>query len=196
MNPGSGTDNETLLIENIKDGERASFDSLMSLYQQKGISIAYHMIGNLEDAKDVLQEAFVKVYLNIGGFRGYAKFSTWFYRIVVNCSLDFLRRRKRSDKFFIVPFADEEGKGKEQEVEDLRNEPARVVIANELSKKLDECIEALSEKQKACFILKYRNGLSSHEISGIMKCSQATVKVHLFRAVKTLQEKLAGYLIR
>jgi RNA polymerase sigma-70 factor (ECF subfamily) len=75
---------DIVLIERIKQGDRASFDVLVSLYQQKGLEIAYNIVGNLEDAKDVLQEAFVKVYLNIKGFQEKAKFSTWFYRIVVN----------------------------------------------------------------------------------------------------------------
>lgn len=100
------------LIEHIKQGERASFDKLVSLYQQRGLSIAYNMVGNLEDAKDVLQEAFVKVYLNIKGFQGKSSFSTWFYRIIVNCCLDSLRKRKRSKVVFNDTLQDEDMRDK------------------------------------------------------------------------------------
>lgn len=183
---------ETSLIEEISKGDRASFDQLVNLYRDKGISIAYNIVGNLEDAKDVLQEVFVKVYLNIKSFRRESKFSTWFYRIVVNSSLDFLRQRKKLTKVWTESLSDEEGR--QLEVEDLRFEPAKMLINQELSGKLDSCIEILTEKQRVCFTLKYRNGLTSSEIAGILKCANSTVKVHLFRAVRVLQDKLAAYI--
>jgi len=118
-----GEREESVLIEEIKNGHRASFDNLVSLYRQRGLSIAYNMVGNLEDAKDVLQEAFIKVYLNIKKFREKARFSTWFYRIVVNCSLDFLRRRKKINRTFVSPLQDEDGQDICLEVPDTSNEP-------------------------------------------------------------------------
>lgn len=187
-------DNEAVLIENVKKGERASFDSLVKLYQQKGISIAYNVVGNLEDAKDVLQEVFVKVYMNIKNFRYQSKFSTWFYRIVINCSLDFLRKRKRAGRVFSDTFIDSDGNEKEIEVADTKFEPARIVINAELSRNLEACIDNLSEKQKICFILKHQNGLKIEEISEVLNCNPSTVKVHLFRAVENLRQSLAGYL--
>lgn len=189
-----GINNEIVLIEALKKGERASFDRIVDMYQEKGINIAYNMLGNLEDAKDVLQDAFVKIYTGIKNFRGQSKFSTWFYRIVVNCSLDFLRRRKRANKIFVQGIIDEEGA--QPEVPDLHYDPAKIIMDNELSRKLDECIESLPEKQRTCFILKHREGLTSSQIAEILKCRYATVKVHLFRAVRALQDKLAAYIVR
>lgn len=187
-----GRENEAALIEEISKGDRASFEQLVNLYRDNGISIAYNIVGNLEDAKDVLQEAFVKVYMNIKNFRRESKFSTWFYRIVVNSSLDFLRQRKKINRVCTESLSDEEGR--QLEVEDLRFEPAKILINQELSGKLDSCIEALPERQRVCFTLKYRNGLTSNEIAGILKCRNSTVKVHLFRAVRALQDKLAAYI--
>lgn len=186
---------EIALIEEIKNGHRASFDNLAILYRQRGLSIAYNMVGNLEDAKDVLQEAFIKVYLNIKKFREKAKFSTWFYRIVVNCSLDFLRKRKRINRTFVNPLQDEDGQDLCLEVPDTSNEPSRVAMASELNRNLENCIAELSEKQSLCFVLRHQNGLSVEEISNILSMSPATVKVHLFRAATNLRKSLAEYAI-
>lgn len=194
MNHDSGINNEMALIEAVKKGERASFDQIIEMYRQKGIGIAYNMVGNLEDAKDILQDAFVKVYTRIKNFRGESKFSTWFYRIVVNCSLDFLRCRKRANKIFAEEIINEEGV--QLEAADLHYDPAKVTLENELSRRLDECIEALPGKQRICFILKHKDELSSSQIAEILKCRHSTVKVHLFRAARSLQDKLAPYIAR
>lgn len=187
---------EKVLIERIKQGERISFDNLVSLYQQKGLSIAYNLVGNLEDAKDILQESFIKVYLNVQGFKEKSEFFTWFYRIVVNCALDFLRKRKRMNHIFIDSLIiDEEGKKKEQEIADNRFEPAKVAMLNELHCHLDNCLARLSEKQRLCFVLKHQNGLSTQEVARVLKCRPATVKVHIFRAINNLRKSLAKYII-
>lgn len=183
---------EKILIERIKEGERASFDKLVEMYRNKGLNIAYNLVGNLEDAKDVLQEALIKVYLNIKSFRAESQFFTWFYRILVNCALDLLRRRKTLGKVFTRSLTDDEGK--EQDVADERYEPSKVVLNQELMQNLDSCIAELPEKQKACFILKHQQGLNNQEVAHILRCSISTVKVHLFRATKTLQGKLTNYL--
>lgn len=194
MSSGSGTDNETLLIENIKKGERTGFDRIVDMYQQKGISIAYNLVGNFEDARDVLQEAFIKVYLHIKNFQEKAQFSTWFYRIVTNCALDLLRKRKKMHKVFTASLIDEDGK--EKDAPDKRYEPTKIILNHELNQNLDKSIANLPKNQKICFILKYQNGLNIQDISEVIKCNPSTVKVHLFRAIRTLQDKLAGYLIR
>lgn len=186
--------NELVLIEDVKCGKRSSFDILVSLYQQRGLGMAYNLAGDLEDAKDILQEAFIKMYLNIRGFQGRSRFSTWFYRIVVNCALDFLRKRKRAGRIFVEVRDDAEGKKAGLEVPDLSLEPRRVGMAKELAHKLEECIARLSRMQRLCFVLKHQNSLSVQEISAMLKCGPATVKVHLFRATENLRRYLAPYL--
>lgn len=181
------------LIEHIRQGERASFDTLVSLYQQKGLSIAYNLVGNLEDAQDVLQEAFIKVYLNIKDFQGRSLFFTWFYRIVINCALDLLRKKKKMSRVFTEPIIKEK-KQEEIQIPDRRFEPLSVALQHELRNSLDNCIAKLPEKQKLCFILKHQNGLSVEEISQVIKCSPSTVKVHLFRAIRNLEKGLAKYM--
>lgn len=188
--PMTGEGLETDIIRRLKEGERSAFDILVERYKQMGLNIAYNLTGNLEDAGDILQEAFIKVYLNIKNFREEARFSTWFYRILVNCGLDFLRKRKKSDKV-IVQHLPGEG-NKEFEIPDARYSPEKAVINEELAKNLEVCLESLSEKQRLCFVLKHQNGFSNQQIAESLKCRPATVKVHLFRATRALQEKLAG----
>lgn len=184
-------DKEIVLIQRIKQGDRTSFDILVTLYQQRGISIAYNIIGNLEDAKDVLQEAFIKVYLNINSFKGKAQFFTWFYRIVKNCALDYLRKKKRLNKVFIDPIINEDNREKELDIADNRLDPAGIVIERELVHSLENNIAKLSRMQRTCFVLRHQNGLSIEEISRILNCSPATVKVHLFRAIGNLRKGLS-----
>lgn len=194
MNYESAMVDEAVLIENVKSGQRSSFDALVNLYQQRGLGIAYNMVGNAEDAHDVLQEAFVKMYVHLKRFEGRSKFSTWFYRIVVNCALDFLRRRKRAARVF-VDIADGHDEGKSPlEVADVSFEPRRISEAKEFAHTVDECIARLSRMQKSCFILKHQNKLTISEIAEMLKCNPSTVKVHLFRAVENLRQHLARYL--
>lgn len=194
MNPELNTNDESVLIENIKRQDRASFDTLVNLYRQMGLNIAYNLVGNFEDAKDVLQDAFIKVYLHINDFQERSKFLTWFYRIVVNCSLDFLRKRKRMGKIFTATLTDEDGKEEELQIPDDSLNPRRLALAHELGQKLEDCIIRLSEKQRICFVLKHQNGLRIQEIAKILKCSPGTVKAHLFRAIENLRQALSKYL--
>ncbi|MFA6216822.1 MAG: sigma-70 family RNA polymerase sigma factor [Candidatus Omnitrophota bacterium] len=183
-----------MLIVRLKQGQRSAFDVLVQQYRQRGFAICYNLVGSPEDAQDVLQDAFIKVYRNIKNFREDAAFSTWFYRILTNCSLDFLRKKKVLSKHFTGPLIDEEGK--EQDIADSHSEPVRILSAQEFARNLDLHIEQLPEKQKVCFILKHQNRLSNQEIAQTLGCSLGTVKVHLFRAVRALQRKLSVYSVQ
>jgi len=191
MSAGRMTDAEKTLIESVKRGDRRSFDTLVHIHRQEGLNVAYNLVGNLEDAKDVLQEAFIKVYLNIRNFHGESQFATWFYRIVTNSALNFLRKRKRSQHIFNGPILDKEGEEKPLEVADERYQPRKTAMANEVNNMIEDSLGKLSEKQKTCFILKHKNGLSIEEISHIVKCNPSTVKVHIFRAVNNLRKVLS-----
>lgn len=194
MSFASTVSDESALIEDVKSGRRASFDILVALYQHKGFGIAYNLVGNIEDAKDVLQEACIKMYVNINGFEARARFSTWFYRIVVNCALDFLRKRKRANKVWVEVDSGDEDKKASLEVPDVSFEPARLRLEKEFTQKLEEGVSALSKMQRLCFVLRHENNLAIREIAQTLKCRPATVKVHLFRAGENLRKRLGPYL--
>jgi|SRR3989338_1825887 len=181
------------LIRRIKQGARPAFDELIEHYKTRGFAIAFSMTGNTEDARDVLQEACIKAYLGIRGFQERSQFYTWFLRITINCSLDFLRKKKRANRVFVELFSDEDESVKEPQAIDKNSGPAKMLIDNEINCALEDCITQLPEKQKTCFILKHQNGLKIKEIAQALKCNPATVKVHIFRAVRNLRKSLLRY---
>jgi RNA polymerase sigma-70 factor (ECF subfamily) len=188
----SGMHREKELIARIKRGDRAAFSELVDAYRDRGFAVVYNLVRNPEDAKDVLQEGFIRVYLNIKYFRVESKFSTWFYRILVNSAIDFLRRRKAKGKLFVRFFVDEEGR--EIDSPDKSSDPGPIIQGREFSADLEQVIQSLPEKQRMCFILKHQNGMDNTEIARITGCSLSTVKVHLFRAVRNLRRLLVYYL--
>jgi RNA polymerase sigma-70 factor (ECF subfamily) len=183
---------EKELIERIKRGERSAFDALVDAYRDRGFAIAYSLVRNPEDAKDILQEGFIRVYMKIKSFRSESKFSTWFHRILVNSAIDFLRRRNRKEKVFVHMFTDT--KGREIDAPDQHSEPVRIIQEREFTVDLERCISALPERQRVCFILKHQNGLDNMQISQITGCGLSTVKVHLFRAARNLRRVLVYYI--
>ncbi|MFH1778905.1 MAG: RNA polymerase sigma factor [Candidatus Omnitrophota bacterium] len=186
---------ELQLIEKVKKGERSAFDSLVDKYKEKAFALAFNMVGNYEDAKDVLQDAFVRAYVNIKDFRGSSNFYTWFYRILVNLCRDFLRRRTTVKRVFVSPQM-AEGEGERNiEVADERPNPLETTLNEEVKQMIDEAMNLLSEKQRMAFILKHIQGLKLSEVAAILNCRESTVKVHLFRAMRNLQKSLSPYLL-
>ncbi|MBU2102833.1 MAG: RNA polymerase sigma factor [Candidatus Omnitrophota bacterium] len=165
------------LVGAFSSGDEAAGDRLLRLIHGDIFNIAYRYVGNHEDAKDVLQEVFVKIYRRVSSFRNASKFSTWLFRVTANTALDFLRARSR------VYALD-----------------ARALEDTRLMRKLDtpdvrlhmirEALVKLSERQKNVFILKHYQGLTIDEISRVFGCSPSSVKTHLGRAVESLQRKL------
>ena len=189
-------DSELRLIERARNGERAAFDSLVDAHKGKAFALAFHFTGNVEDAKDLLQEAFVRAYVSIKRFRGGSSFYTWFYRILVNLCRDFLRRKQV--RFKILADAPDP-KGEEDEVTleavDKEPSPEDALLNKEMREKVDEAINKLPERQKSAFILRHIQGMKLDEIASVMGCSESTAKVHLFRATRSLQKFLSLYLM-
>lgn len=184
---------EEYLVQRLQEGERSCFDQLVALYQRRGLSIAYHIVGNLEDARDVLQEAFVKVYMHISTFQKKSKFSTWFYRIVVNTGLDMLRKRKKTQPLVVGSFSADDAE-RALDIPDSRFAPDKAALSKEFNLILESRIAALPERQRVCFVLKHQNGMSTQEIAQMLEVSAATVKVHVFRALEALRVGLSSYM--
>ncbi len=172
---------EELLIDRIQVGDREAFKELVSQYRGKGFGLTYSIVGNTEDAKDVLQDSFVKVYNNISRFRKGSSFYTWFYRIVVNTARDFLRMKARQKITSLNDNYEFKAAGRDD------------VMNDELSEMLDRAIDHLPDRQSVCFKLKHMNGLKIREIADFLKCRPSTVKIHLYRAVRSLKRELIGY---
>lgn len=180
-------DPDSVLVERVKGGDERAFEELVERYKGMGFSLAYRLLGNPEDARDVSQEAFAQVYLHIKGFRGESTLKTWFFRIIVNlCRRHGLARQRRPMQS-LDPYIEKETGP--HALEDVEAE----VRQKELGLVIEEAIRGLPTKQREVFIMKHMEGMKISEISEVLNCAEGTVKIHLFRAVRTLQERLKGW---
>ena len=173
---------ESGLIEQVKRGDQRAFQELFRPFKNKAFGLCFSLVGNTEDARDVLQEVLIKVYKNIRHFRGNSSFYTWFYAIVVNTARDFLRKKKNQQSRL------------NEDIADLGANPAGPVLNEELKGLLERSLSTLAERQRLSFVMRHVHGMKIEQIARILHCRPATVKVHLFRAVRNLQKKLMPYL--
>ncbi len=180
---------EQLLIEKAKNGDESSFESLILRCQNKAYSLAFRYLKNEEDAMDVLQESFLKIYRHIGSFKGESRFDTWVYRIVVNTCHDYLR--KNSDRKVVDSiYKSEDEKETILEIPDESAMPEAVFDQKEKTNHLLRCMEQLPQEQKEILILRDIHGFSYDEISAMLKCSMGTVKSRISRSRLHLKDIL------
>lgn len=188
------TDEE--LVTQAKRGDGSAFEVLVDRYMKKAYFIAYDIVGNQEDARDLSQEAFVRAYESLARFRGDSSFYTWFYRILVNCCFDFRKRRTRIGAVTVAPLTDPDtGREVERPIRATGREsdPLEALRQTELGGKIREAVATLTPQQRTAFVLKNDQGLPIKEIAKIMRVAEGTVKAHLHWAAKSLQEKLKAY---
>ncbi len=178
--------NEAILIDKAQKGDIESFELLIENYQKKAFNIAYRMLGNLEDANDVTQEALVKVYRSIGAFRGNSSFSTWLYSIVNNTCIDFIRKNRKFDLIYIEQ--EHEGTNYQIDIPDRLNTPEKLLEKNEVKKIIHDGINQLNYDHRNIIILRDIQGLSYKEIGEILHISLGTVKSRISRARDNLKE--------
>jgi RNA polymerase sigma factor (sigma-70 family) len=172
--------NDLELVELFQSGNETSFNELVRRYQEKIYWIAHRFVNDHDQADDIVQEVFVKVYSALKKFRGESSVYTWLYRITVNVALNALRKQRirefvRIDEFF-------ENAGDENE------QPDAIFEKDEQQKLIEDAIAKLPEKQKAVFILRYHEELSYEEISLILKTSVGGLKANYFHAAKKIGE--------
>jgi RNA polymerase sigma-70 factor (ECF subfamily) len=184
------TDEE--LCRGIAEGDATAFDLLVERYQARTYRMAAAILANDADGRDVSQEAFIRLYQNAQRFDGRSRFSTWFHRIVVNLCIDHQRRNRWWRK--VVPLLGSAEESDEPPIDPPSDEPGPEVAAirKQAAGRLYKSLEQLSPSQRAAVMLSVEEDLSSREIAAILKCSEATVRVHLHRGVarliKTMKE--------
>jgi len=154
--------------------------------------LAYMTLRNWEDAKDVSQEAFIKIYRSVGNYKGEAKFSTWFYRIVMNTAKDCLRKRRW--KSFLGMKSSEEKTSFLEHIKDPGAGADQTTLGWELGEKISDAISGLPERQKQIFNLRFIEHLSMVEISDTMGIAVGTVKATLHFAVQKFSKELSPYM--
>ncbi|MCR4437043.1 MAG: sigma-70 family RNA polymerase sigma factor [Clostridiales bacterium] len=185
-------EDEKSLLEKAKNGDVFAYESLIEGYQKKVFNLALRMVGNREDASELAQEVFIRVYKSLKGFKEQSQFSTWIYKITTNVCLDELRKRKNRN----ITSLDEEIKLEDSEIkrqiEDDKPTPEMIVEKNELKKVVSDAIKLLSDEHRTVIVMRDIQGFSYEEIARIINCPEGTVKSRLNRARLALKEILKG----
>ena len=177
------------LVVRLQSGDEAAFRELVEKYKKMAFAVARDYLGNDLDAEDASQEAFMKVFTNIGQFRGDARFSSWFDRIVLNCCINKTRRKSYNAELSFGDSPPETLFAAATETHD----PERAAQSRLLQEDLSRALETLSHKQRIIFVLRFYHDLPIKEIGEIVQCSAGTVKSQLFRTVRKLQKALFYY---
>ena len=181
------------LCRGVADRKPGAFDLLVERYQERAYRIAWSIVRDREEAKDCSQEAFLRLHESAGSFAGQSKFSTWFYRIVVNCCLDHQRRRRGWRRLLGWRDRRDEEPDAPDPVEQAAApfvDPTEGLHAERRMSQVWALVEELSPQQRAAVTLSCREGLATKEIAAVLNVSEATVRVHLHRALSTLRRRL------
>ncbi|KAA0227364.1 RNA polymerase sigma factor [candidate division KSB1 bacterium] len=185
-------EDEVHLIRRLQSGESSAFRELVENHKRRVVALAFDLMGNLQDAEDVSQEALMKVYHGIRDFRGEAQLSSWMYRIVVNICIN--RRRKKAVSAMELR---ETFEGNEKHAahasETAEANPELTAEAGMIREHLRAALDHLSPQQRSIFIMRHDQDMPLQQISEILKISEGTVKSQLFRALRKLQKQLAFY---
>lgn len=179
------------LVEQARAGSEAAFGQLVERYQRKIYAMALHVVRDPDDARDVVQDAFVKAYRALGSFQGQSAFYTWLYRIAMNLCIDRTRASKRALKveFDETINRDEEGDSGISP-QRIGFDPARALADGEIRVRVNEALARLSNIHRTVLVLREVEGLAYKEIAEAMHCSEGTVMSRLFHARKRMQEML------
>ena len=179
------------LCQRVADRDEAAFELLVERYRERAYRLAWSILRDAEDARDLSQEAFVRLYEAAATFRRQARFSTWFYRILVNLCLDH-RRKHRWWRRALTSSKPEDEPGPpliERQPAPSRD-PLDDLGKEESMKRLWTEVDRLSPQQRAALLLQVQEELPTAEIAVVLKCSEATVRVHLHRALVNLRKSL------
>jgi RNA polymerase sigma-70 factor (ECF subfamily) len=185
------TDEE--LVARSRGGDTESFNLLILRWERPIYALAYRVIGREQDARDVCQEAFLRAFRALPGFKGQAKFSSWLYRITLNLCRDWIRRQRRAPVTQIPEDVDLNELAAEQgAVESIEDLAAR----RELSAVVELAMASLPEEQRTAIILKEYHGMTFQEIAELQGCPLSTVKTRLYQGLSVLRRSLErdGYL--
>lgn len=179
-----GTD--AAVIARIRAGDKEAFRLLVERHSRSVFRLAYRMVGNQQDADDVVQDVFIKAFRQLDRFESRSNFGTWLYRIAVNCSLDVLRQRPRTG-------TEQELDAEEEPVADpeVHASPERLAYSAEVQSRVSRALGELSPAERAAFLLRHFEGHSIEEIGRVLGLRTSATKHTVFRAVRKMREALA-----
>lgn len=186
------------LVERIQDGDELAFKELFDRYHRRAFAVAFGVVKNKQDALDIVQDAFIKVHRHIGNFQGSSSFYTWLYRIVMNLSIDHVRRNKKGKD---LDYDDKVGRDTGTVAGDgtmlpsiLDGNPGKTVLRRELSEAIQSALQELPDYHRAVILLREVEGLSYEEMAKVLEVPKGTIMSRLFHARKKMQAALSTYL--
>ncbi len=184
---------EQQLIERAKKGDTKAFEELMKRTQTNIYNLGFRLLGNKEDAADLMQDTYIKAYENLDKFEGRSSFSTWLYRIATNNALMKLRKEKNKNISIdeIKKIGDKDYK---IEISDWYENPSLYFKSSELKQQLQKAIDSLPPKYKSVFILHDIEELPISEVAKILSLSIPAVKTRIHRSRMFLREKISEYI--
>ncbi len=177
------------LIRLASEGNQQAFEELMRKYHSLIFNLIYRMVGNREEAEDLVQETFVKAFRSLKSFNEEFAFSTWLYKIASNHTIDLLRKKRLQLLSLDEPVRTREGE-MSREYPDENFNPERTLITSESTRIIFQAIEALPEKYRTIISLRHKEDKSYEEIGQILNIPIGTVKARLFRARELLRKEL------
>ena len=181
---------EKELVLLAQKGNQAAFEQLVYRYDRNVLSLALKYINDEDQAKDIYQEVFIRVYKGLRNFRFQSEFSTWLFRITTNVC--FTYKTKKASRVFVS--IDEEANDEEpmQEIADQSYEsaPDKRASGSETRMRVEKALDEIPPKHKMVFVMKHFEGYKLREIADLLECQEGTVKKYLFEAVHKLRDKL------
>lgn len=178
---------DAILVRRTLVGDKRAYDVLVDRYYRPVYSVAYRMLNNCDDARDIVQEAFVRAYNSLERFRADANFQTWLFKIASNLCIDLIRSRRSKH-----------AESLEEEINDppapRQFQPEDVVIQGAVSEVVQQAILELPERYRRAVILRHMVGMSIDEIAEMLSIPSGTVKTHLYRARAILRDRLGPVL--
>ncbi|MCK4679450.1 MAG: RNA polymerase sigma factor [Bacteroidales bacterium] len=172
-----------IIIDKARKGDKEAFGNLVIQHQQYAFNLAFRIVCNEDDARDVVQDSFIKIWKNMKLYNPNIKFTTWMYKIVTNTAIDQLRAIKKAGLVNIDDF--------HEKLENLCSDNPETQLNNIETGQLIRMIsDTLPEKQKLVFVLRDLQGLSSYEVSAVLDLPATSIKSNLYHARKVIKEKL------
>ena len=189
-------DPDALLMLRVKSGDMAAFEELVEKFKQPIINLMFRMLHDLEEAEDLAQSVFIRVYQSAHRYEVSAKFSTWIFTIARHSCLNEIRRRSRHPVESMEMTAPEGDEQPLRQFEDHKTFSAPdVFLHGELEEKIQVALDLLPEKQRLAVLLCRQDELSYEQISDVLGCSVSATKSLIHRGRETLKQKLKPYLL-
>ena len=189
----SGADLDSELVKRVQEGDKSAFDMLVKKYQHKIMNLISRYVRDSHEVADISQEAFIKAYRALPGFRGDSAFYTWLYRIAINTAKNHLVSQSRRPPGSDIDSVEAEQYEGGDALRDTGS-PERIMFRDEIRTIIFKTIDELPEDLKTAITLREMDGLSYEEIAEVMDCPVGTVRSRIFRARDAIDQKIAPLL--